>query len=269
VNAAGASVSQSYSSGSVGGTQTNIGGFVGTNLGTITASYWDKDTSGQGVRHRLGQRDGVPPAWRPCRRAPSATYTDWDFSTVWYQAGDMRPILRSEAAAANADGLITVSNLNQLALIGANLSASYVLTRDIDASSTDASTESFNAAGIWSAEGWVPIGTLGGARFAGNPRRGRPCDHRPHACTNHQLCRPVHLHRCFRIGRRPDARRRQHRHVRVLRRRSCGIQCRHHLWCERRRAHRRLEQRRRTGGPQRGQHLRIPRHPARSGPAPR
>lgn len=158
VNASGASLVRSYSSGSVGGTQTAIGGLVGINLGTVSDSYWDKDTSGQALGIGSGSTTGATGLTSAQARS-STSYSGWDFSTVWYQAGDMRPILRSEAAAADDDGVITVSNLHQLALMGANLSASYVLTRDIDASATDASTESFNAAGIWSATGWVPIGT--------------------------------------------------------------------------------------------------------------
>jgi filamentous hemagglutinin family protein len=158
VNAAGASIERSYSSGGVGGTQTAVGGLVGSNSGTVSASYWDMDTSGQSSGIGEGSTTGATGLTSAQARS-SDSYTGWDFSTVWYQAGDMRPILRSEAATADDDGVITVSNLHQLALIGANLAASYVLTRDIDASATDASTESFDAAGIWSAAGWVPIGT--------------------------------------------------------------------------------------------------------------
>ncbi|MEH0069243.1 hypothetical protein V6L77_01160 [Pannonibacter sp. Pt2-lr] len=71
----------------------------------------------------------------------------------------MRPILRSQAAAVNADGVITISNLNQLALMATNLSGSYLLTRDLDASGTNAQGQTYNASGIWGAGGWVQVGT--------------------------------------------------------------------------------------------------------------
>jgi len=86
-----------------------------------------------------------------------AGYTDWDFSTVWYQAGDMRPILRSEAATA-VDGVVTIRNLNQLQLMNINLTGQYRLAGNIDASATDVSANS-PSPGIWSSNGFVPVGT--------------------------------------------------------------------------------------------------------------
>jgi hypothetical protein len=92
----------------------------------------------------------------------ASSYIDWDFSTVWYQAADMRPILRSEAATA-VGGLISISNLNQLQLMGANLGSSYRLSGAIDATATNAS----NPSDIWGAGGFVPVGT-GVAEFTGS-----------------------------------------------------------------------------------------------------
>ncbi|MDP9588552.1 UNVERIFIED_ORG: hypothetical protein J2W19_001098 [Shinella zoogloeoides] len=91
----------------------------------------------------------------------SSSYTGWDFSTGWYQAGDMRPILRSEAAVP-VNNVATITNMHQLALINTNLSGSYVLGTDIDASATAGT----NASGIWGAGGFVPIGNSN-TSFAG------------------------------------------------------------------------------------------------------
>ncbi|SFC77872.1 hypothetical protein SAMN04488059_11119 [Devosia psychrophila] len=83
----------------------------------------------------------------------ASSYAGWDFTNVWFQSGDMRLILRSEAATP-VNGVTTITNLHQLALVGANLSGSYVLGANIDASASAGA----DAAGIRSAKGFVPIG---------------------------------------------------------------------------------------------------------------
>ena len=83
-----------------------------------------------------------------------ASYTAFDFTNDWYQNVDMRPILRAESGPT-INGVTAVSNLNQLALMGSNLSGNYQLTKDINASNTDGS----NTSGIWSPSGWVPVGS--------------------------------------------------------------------------------------------------------------
>lgn len=139
-------IAQSYATGSVAGSSN--GGLVGLNNGgTITNSYWDSDTSGQSSSSGGGIGLTTPQA----RQASS--YAGWDFANVWYRSNDMRPILRSEAATA-VNGVVTIDNLHQLALVGANLAGSYRIGADIDA----AATAGTNAAGIWGAGGFVPIG---------------------------------------------------------------------------------------------------------------
>ncbi|WP_244464859.1 MBG domain-containing protein [Martelella endophytica] len=150
-------ISNAYATGSVSGDKY-VGGLVGfIDSGTITASYFDTDTTKQSNGVGGGSAAGVT-GLTTAEARTQAGYTGFDFDNTWYQAGDMRPILRSEAAAS-VDGVITVSNLHQLALMGADLSASYRLSGDIDASATDAS----DASGIWSAGGFVPIGNNGSA----------------------------------------------------------------------------------------------------------
>ena len=145
------SVSNAYASGAVSGGDL-LAGFIGSNDGDVTSSFWDKESSGQTSWMGEGL-DGDVTGLTTAQARSASSYTGWDFSSVWYQAGDMRPILRSEAGSA-VDGVITVNNLHQLALIGANLSGSHVLATDIDASATAGS----NAADIWGTGGFVPIG---------------------------------------------------------------------------------------------------------------
>ncbi|MGV0908543.1 MBG domain-containing protein [Martelella sp. FOR1707] len=149
-------ISNAYATGSVSGT-SSVGGLVGSRSGdTIGNSYFDTQTTGQTNGVGTGEETGVTGLTTAQARSASF-YTTFDFTNTWYQAGDMRPILRSEAAAP-VDGVISVSNLHQLQLIGANLSASYRLTGDIDASATNAKAEDYDASGIWGTGGFVPIG---------------------------------------------------------------------------------------------------------------
>ncbi|TFZ54812.1 filamentous hemagglutinin N-terminal domain-containing protein [Methylorubrum sp. Q1] len=161
-NSFGGRVSQSYASGSVTGSgSSSVGGLVGKNDDTLTNTYWDKDTTGQSRGVGVGSSAGTTGLTTAQARSQTGyinllnTTQRFDFGTVWYQAGDMRPILRSEAAAP-VGGVIPVSNLHQLQLMGANLAGSYRLTRDLDASATAATDAS---TGPWGAGGFVPVGT--------------------------------------------------------------------------------------------------------------
>jgi filamentous hemagglutinin family protein len=158
-------ISNTYASGAVSGAGY-LGGLAGYNFGgSITNSFWDTETTGQssGAGANYGTLSAAGLTTAQARDA--ASYSGWDFSNVWFQSGDMRPILRSEAATAGSNGVVTISNLHQLALIGANLDGSYKLIADIDASATAGS----NASDIWSTSGWVPIGVNGtNSAFSGS-----------------------------------------------------------------------------------------------------
>ncbi|TXI02366.1 MAG: filamentous hemagglutinin N-terminal domain-containing protein [Rhizobium sp.] len=158
-------VSNAYASGAVSGAGY-VGGLTGYNFGgSITNSFWDTETTGQssGAGSNYGTLSATGLTTAQARDATS--YGGWDFSNVWFQSGDMRPILRSEAATAGSNGVVTISNLHQLALIGANLDGSYKLGADIDASTTAGT----NASDIWSTSGFVPIGVNGtNSAFSGS-----------------------------------------------------------------------------------------------------
>ncbi|WP_341992839.1 MBG domain-containing protein, partial [Azorhizobium sp. AG788] len=151
----GGTITQAYATGAVTG-QNLVGGLAGNNYGTITASFFDTQTTGQangiGGGITVGYRAEVT-GLTTAQARQSSSYTGWDFTTDWYQSADMRPIGRWEAAAV-VNGVATVSNLHQLALIDTNRSGSYVLAANLDASATAGTT----AAGIWGTGGFVPIG---------------------------------------------------------------------------------------------------------------
>jgi len=62
----------------------------------------------------------------------SSSYAGFDFANVWFQTGDMKPILRSEIGAPR-NGLFEIRNLNQLQLMGTKSNAQFALVADIDA----------------------------------------------------------------------------------------------------------------------------------------
>ncbi len=150
-------MNQVYASGAVSG-MGNLGGLVGGNIGTVVASYFDMSTTLQSSGVGNGSTSGIS-GLNSAQARNASNYSGWDFNAYWYQSGDLRPILRSEAAAADANGVVTISNLHQLALMGANLAGNYKLAVDIDAGAAVGT----NAADIWSTGGWVPVGTYGAA----------------------------------------------------------------------------------------------------------
>ena len=157
------SVNYAYATGAVAAPSCagcSVGGLVGISFVTVTNSFWDINTTGRSSSN--GGGTGLTTA----QARSAASYTGWDFANVWYQNGDMRPILRAEAATADSNGVITISNLHQLALMGANLSGNYKLAVNLDASAT----KGLNASDIWSTNGWVGLasfaGTLDGSKHA-------------------------------------------------------------------------------------------------------
>jgi len=76
----GASISNSFSIGSVNGEEDGVGGLVGyQSLPSVTDSYWDTETSGQttsaGGEGRTTDEMTYPYA--------DNTYVDWNFETIW------------------------------------------------------------------------------------------------------------------------------------------------------------------------------------------
>ncbi|UTF59038.1 MBG domain-containing protein [Gilvimarinus sp. DA14] len=155
----------SWASGAVSG-GGEMGGLVGYNQtnATVSNSYADSDTTG--LSAVIGQNDGAstdnalvsgdggvnPSAFQ------QASYIQFDFSNDWFIAEDSsRPMLRAFLDGGN------ISNLYQLQGMAADLTGSYTLLNDIDASAT----ASNNTADVWGGGGFAPIG-VDGARFTGD-----------------------------------------------------------------------------------------------------
>ena len=145
-------VSTSYATGKVSG--TGSGGLVGWNDGgTIQNSYWDAKTTGQSAAVGYGLDSGVIAGLTPVGTSTSAyaqaSYASLDFtaSGPWVILdGSTRPLLRSEYST-------TVTNAHQLQLMALNLSATYTLGADIDASGTSDPSD------VWGLTGFSPLAT--------------------------------------------------------------------------------------------------------------
>jgi filamentous hemagglutinin family protein len=172
---AGGTFSQSYASGAVTGL-TNVGGFVGIQQGgLIENSYWDEFSSGQSVGFgtSLGTITNLNAVTSDPGQMGAANYAFGlgaysNFSADdWISIeGQTRPILSWEAPVT-VDGVTLINSVHQLGFLNSNLSGTYRLTQDINASETS------RAGGIWGSVGFIPIGTdqfgnvVGGLGFTG------------------------------------------------------------------------------------------------------
>lgn len=143
-------ISNVYSTGKVSGTAgSTLGGLVG-NAGSgssIANSYWDTTTSGQASGVGSGSSTGVT-GLTTAQMMDKNYLAGFDFDKTWYMVdGSTRPFLRSE-------NVTTISNAHQLQLMGANLSAAYILGSDVDLS------ELKDASGMWNTTtGFAPVGS--------------------------------------------------------------------------------------------------------------
>ncbi len=80
-------VNNSYSTGQVTGTGSNVGGFIGFNPSLIYPKdcYWDTETSGmsQGIGNRPNPPAGSITGKTTAEMYQQATFTGWDFATIW------------------------------------------------------------------------------------------------------------------------------------------------------------------------------------------
>ncbi len=107
----GGTIENCYSTGNVsaGGTITNVGGLVGSNSGSITASFYDKGTSGQ---TDTGKGEGKTTA----EMLAKATFGNWDFDNTWgIKEGQTYPALKAvsnNAPFAFADSFKIASSIS-------------------------------------------------------------------------------------------------------------------------------------------------------------
>ncbi|MDR0533750.1 MAG: filamentous hemagglutinin N-terminal domain-containing protein [Verrucomicrobiales bacterium] len=181
-NATGATLEQSYATGSISVSGTGLsGGLVGLNSGTVANSYWDENSTATGTRGigndplntgatGLTSTGTAPTAFSASSYSglgASGAVTggasnalgiiDGNSVTAWYMLdGQTRPFLSWEAPVNNpvSNGAYLVYTAHQLQLMAINLGADYVMGKDIDLSETRQLSSLWN-----SASGFVSIGT--------------------------------------------------------------------------------------------------------------
>ncbi|WP_076591420.1 GLUG motif-containing protein [Herminiimonas arsenitoxidans] len=201
-NAAGSSISNAYSTGKVTGFMYNgglvgynegvidhayatgkvtgdtlSGGLIGYNArsGAVVNSYWDGVTTAQssaagGIASGSSVNATMISGSSAYSRSSYANLGTWNqvFGGAWVATdssgqtwvmfeGSTRPFLYSEYSTS-------IKNAHQLQLMGLNVTANYTLANDIDASATNGS----NASGMWSTQGFAPVGNLYGWEFTGS-----------------------------------------------------------------------------------------------------
>ncbi|RVU11965.1 GLUG motif-containing protein, partial [Methylobacterium oryzihabitans] len=146
INDSNGTVVQSYATGVVaaGSSSYSAGALVGSNSGSVTASYYNTDTAGQPRGVGSGQSGGVT----GLTTANLTAGLPGDFTTgVWANVGNRTsPYLTANPGPVlvGADGTARLYNLiftlPQLQAINANLAGNYALANDIDAAGTSFTT---------------------------------------------------------------------------------------------------------------------------------
>ncbi len=111
LNAGSASLTDVYAAGAVSGSGSTLGGLVGTNgSDTVSASYWNKTTTGQSSAGN-GVSSGAT-GWTSAQMLVQTNFSGWNFTTTWYlnANGYYAPTLRGATTFVGApSGNLTVS----------------------------------------------------------------------------------------------------------------------------------------------------------------
>jgi len=166
-NTSGSSITRTVATGQVSA-GSGTGGLVGYNfLASISNSYWDSGSTGQGaatgtsvggsVTNTVALNSGTAFAhgnyanlgtWSESVTGSGVWVANGGSGNTWVMVeGGTRPLLVSEYSTY-------IRNAHQLQLMALDLSARYTLAQDIDASATSCS----NAGGLWSSNGFAPVG---------------------------------------------------------------------------------------------------------------
>ncbi|MFC1644147.1 GLUG motif-containing protein, partial [Candidatus Omnitrophota bacterium] len=155
------SILYSYSTGSVTGTGS-LGGFIGANTYStvFTNNFWDKETSGKTNSVGAGVTPGGITGKTTAEMKTESTFTgaSWDFSSESANGTDDHWIMMASGYPhLTFRYSTTITDVYQLQLMAHDLTASYTLANDIDASET----------AVWnSGAGFDPIGD-DAAKFSG------------------------------------------------------------------------------------------------------
>ncbi len=140
-------IDNSYATGlvnnGVGG--ANIGGFIGLSLSDAYAgNFWNQETTQQGYGTGAGDVDGITgKTTLPMEDVTTFTNAGWDFNGLWKINAGEAPHLIWQDMTYSTDFIggtsampMQIHNVNELQFMKYELSSSFKLVQDIDASST-------------------------------------------------------------------------------------------------------------------------------------
>ncbi len=125
-------INSSYATGSVIG-GANLGGFLGSNAGTVMDSFWDTASSAMATGIESGNTSGAT-GLTTAQAMTETTYTGsgWDFTNDWWMIeGETRPFLRMEYNTR-------ITNSHELQLMAMDTTADYELGNDVQMDILDA-----------------------------------------------------------------------------------------------------------------------------------
>jgi filamentous hemagglutinin family protein len=166
----GATVNNSYATGVVTG-NNSVGGLVGYNYGaTINNSYWNKDTNLIGIGS--GDASGAT-GLSSAQMQSSENFVGFIFTSTPGATGNNWVMVNADGSLNNAGGVLgattpmlaseystRINNAHQLQLMAMDTSASYTLSKNINAAATAGGD-------VWGSAGFVPVGQNWPNRFTG------------------------------------------------------------------------------------------------------
>ncbi|MBU1364995.1 MAG: filamentous hemagglutinin N-terminal domain-containing protein [Gammaproteobacteria bacterium] len=151
-------VTTSYASGAASGTGVDIGGLIGHYFsGTISDTYWNSTLNASGVGYNpTSGATGLTTT----QMQTASNFTNFNFTTNPGASGNNWVMLNTAGGLNSGTGTLpmlaseystSITNAHQLQLMAMDLTASYSLAANIDASRT-------NNQDVWKSSGFIPIG---------------------------------------------------------------------------------------------------------------
>jgi hypothetical protein len=158
-------ITNAYATGSAAAPNSWVGGFSGSNLGSISGAYWDKQTSGLANAFGNPASTGTATGLTTAQTATASSFAGFTFDGV--PGGSGWVIVDTDGTLNNASGASggtrpmlemefsnTITNAHQLQLMAMILGGNYTLADDIDLSAVTKTND------VWMpSAGFVPIGS--------------------------------------------------------------------------------------------------------------
>ncbi len=125
IHNSGETISYSYSNALVSGSGST-GGLIGVNNGTVTGSFWDTETSGQGT-----SAGGTGKTTNEMKQTSTFNTAGWDYSTLWFQRAtrnDGYPLFINQGADPGTAPSVSNVQIQGAVKVGEEVSVNYLFT---------------------------------------------------------------------------------------------------------------------------------------------